>query len=150
MRIAVIADTHNLLRPGVIRAASCAELILHAGDICHPDILETLQNIAPLHTVRGNNDRGAWADALPTSLSLTLGGIHFLMVHDLKGGHTLPTSSPAVVISGHSHKLQLQKNQDLWFLNPGAAGPRRFKLPASMAIVEIAQGQPHFHFLHLD
>src|SRR4051812_31807163 len=104
MRIGLVSDTHDLLRPAVLEFLRGSDHIVHAGDICGPAVLEALRAIAPLTAVRGNNDRGAWADALRETETLTLGGIALLVIHDLKDLRPAALGNARVVVSGHSHK----------------------------------------------
>ena len=135
MRIAVISDTHGLLRPEVIEIIKSCDVILHGGDIDTPEILEKLSAHTQLYVVRGNND-GEWAESLPLSLQFELDGIRFFMVHDKKD---IPKdlSATDVVVFGHSHQYYEEiKNGCLW-LNPGSCGKRRFRLGVTMAVLEI-------------
>jgi putative phosphoesterase len=137
-RIGVISDTHDLLRPEAVSALAGVELIIHAGDIGNPQILAELAHIAPVHAVRGNTDRGAWATDLPLNRVVEVGGVLIYVLHEL---YTLDLD-PAVagfsaVIFGHSHYPHLEHKNGVLYLNPGSAGPWRFKLPVSLAILEI-------------
>lgn len=132
-RIGVISDTHGLLRPAALHALRDSRLILHAGDIGDPEILERLAQIAPVLAVRGNNDSGDWAARLPeTLIADCVPGLRALIVHDLK---TLACDARAagcaVVVSGHSHRPLIERRDGVLYLNPGSAGPRRFRLPIS-------------------
>ncbi|MDB6454378.1 metallophosphoesterase family protein [Falsirhodobacter sp. 20TX0035] len=142
-RIGVISDTHGLLRPEALEALEGVDRILHAGDIGDPDHLDALARIAPVTAIRGNIDRGHWARALPETVSLTIGGMRIHMIHDRK---TLKADPEAegwdVVISGHSHKPSIEKNGRTLWLNPGAAGPRRFRLPVTIAYLWKEAGRP--------
>lgn len=134
-RIAVISDTHGLLRPEVLEQLKGCEMILHGGDIDRQSILNTLEQIVPVHAVRGNADK-EWAASLPATLSLELYGIKIFMIHNKK---QLPKELPDadVIIYGHSHKYEEQREGGRLWLNPGSCGPRRFTLPITMAILEI-------------
>lgn len=136
-RIAVLSDTHNLLRPEVLACLKECEIILHAGDISREKILEQLRQIAPTYAVRGNNDR-EFGEKLPETLCVTLFGIRFFMVHNKK---QIPAdvSDFDIVIYGHSHKYEQHSENGTLFLNPGSCGPRRFTQPVTMAVLEIAQ-----------
>lgn len=138
-RIALVSDTHNLVRPELLRFVDGCDAIVHAGDICDAAVLDTLARVAPLTAVRGNNDRGAWADALPTQTTLDIRDVRIAIVHelpDLRGD--LRAERIAVVVSGHSHKPSLDTRDGVLYVNPGSAGPRRFKLPVSAAMLTIA------------
>jgi uncharacterized protein len=132
VQIGVISDTHDLVRPEALSALKRSELILHAGDVCSAEVLETLERIAPVIAVRGNNDRGGWARALPASRTLDVSGYRIHIVHDLKELEGDAREFHAVV-SGHSHKPGIRREDGVLFLNPGSAGPRRFKLPVAVA-----------------
>ncbi|HEU0104783.1 MAG TPA: metallophosphoesterase family protein [Vicinamibacteria bacterium] len=131
-RIGVISDTHDLLRPEALRALRGSDLILHAGDICGPDVLQALRAIAPVIAVRGNNDQGPWADALPETTVVKLGSLSALMVHDIKTLRPGAVRDVQVVISGHSHQPKKETRDGVLYFNPGSAGPRRFTLPISI------------------
>jgi putative phosphoesterase len=139
--IGVISDTHGLLRPQVYQIFEGVDLIVHAGDIGKPEILSELRSIAPVIPVRGNNDTGSWARAIPERDTIQLNGLQVFVLHNLKELELNPSSAGFdVVISGHSHKPSIDRREGVLFLNPGSAGPRRFKLPISLArlIVEGA------------
>jgi hypothetical protein len=133
--IGVISDTHGLLRPEVPEIFKDASLILHGGDIGSPDVLKTLETLAPVVAVRGNNDTDAWAKRIPITKLVKAGRISIFMLHDLKELTQPPRSQ--VVISGHSHRPSISRRDGVLFLNPGSAGPRRFKLPISLALLRI-------------
>lgn len=129
-RVGLVSDTHGLLRPEVLAFLRGSDHIIHAGDICEPELLEQLRQLAPLTAVRGNNDVGPWAEALKEQESLQVEGVRIHVIHDLAELGAPPAGVQAVV-SGHSHKPKVeQRNGTLW-VNPGSAGPRRFKLPIS-------------------
>ena len=140
MIIGVIADTHGLLRPGVIELFRGVSLIIHAGDIGSPDVLSALREVAPVRAVRGNVDKGAWAEALPETAVVECAGSLIYLLHDLKTLDLEPSAAGMqVVISGHSHRVgEFRKNSAL-HLNPGSAGPRRFKLPVTAALLRIEE-----------
>ena len=135
-RIGVISDTHGLLRPEALEALAGVTRILHAGDIGDPAHLDTLARIAPVTAIRGNIDRGPWAEALPETVSLTLEALRIHMIHDRKALRADPAAEGwNVVISGHSHKPGIEDTGGTLWLNPGAAGPRRFRLPVTLAFL---------------
>ncbi|MBD2102680.1 metallophosphoesterase family protein [Leptolyngbya sp. FACHB-261] len=137
-QVGVISDTHGLLRPEAIEALKASDLILHAGDIGKPEVLEGLRAIAPVIAVRGNNDREAWAELIPEreTVEVEKVAVHILHIgQELKLGSQ--TANVRVVITGHSHKPRLEEQGGILFLNPGSAGPRRFKLPISVAHLHI-------------
>jgi uncharacterized protein len=134
----LISDTHGLLRPEVFRVFKGVDVILHAGDIGKPEILEHLQTIAPVIAVRGNNDKGGWAKRLPASRIAEIGTVRVFIIHDLKEQKTeLQTDDVEVVVSGHSHHPLIERRGHILFINPGSAGPRRFTLPVSVARLTI-------------
>ena len=137
-RIGLISDTHGLLRPAALDVLAGCERIVHAGDICDASVCDRLAAIAPLAAVRGNNDRGAWAKALPETLRLQVGGVALYVIHDLAGLDIEPEAAGiTVVVSGHSHKPLVQRRGTVLYVNPGSAGPRRFSLPISVAELVI-------------
>ena len=134
IRVGLISDTHGLLRPEAIQFLSGSQLIIHCGDICGPEILTELRRIAPVTAVRGNNDRGPWAANLAEYELIAIGRIHAYVIHDLSQMDIEPASAGvAVVLSGHSHKPYSERRGAVLYVNPGSAGPRRFKLPISAA-----------------
>ena len=138
MKLAILSDTHGLLRPEVVEYLKTADAILHGGDINRPAIVEELKQYAPLYIVRGNNDKD-WAETIPHHLTFTLEGVTFAMVHNKK---ELPTDLTGVnvVVFGHSHKyVQEEKGGILW-LNPSSCGPRRFHQEITMMMAEITEG----------
>ena len=134
LRIGVISDTHGLLRPEALAQLQGADYIVHGGDIGDPAILEQLAAIAPLTVVRGNNDNDAWAKAVPHGARLDVGEVGIYAVHDIATLDVDPIAAGIrVVISGHSHRPASEWRSGILYLNPGSAGPRRFKLPVSVA-----------------
>ncbi|MBZ5629690.1 MAG: metallophosphatase family protein [Acidobacteriia bacterium] len=140
--VGVISDTHGLLRSQAVKALRGSQLILHAGDIGPGDILRQLARIAPVRAVRGNVDKGEWAQALPLTDVIELGGLHIYALHNLKALDLSPRAAGfAAVISGHSHQPgQVVRNGVLYF-NPGSAGPKRFRLPVSVGKLFISAGR---------
>ena len=138
--IGVISDTHGLLRAEAVNAMRGVDLILHAGDIGSREVLDKLKSIAPVVAIRGNNDNKEWAERLPDSCVLKLGSAQIYMLHNLKEIElNPPTSNIRVVISGHSHKPCVEVRDGVTYLNPGSAGPRRFKLPVSVGRLEFIE-----------
>ena len=139
MKLALLSDTHGLLRPEVLEHLKSADAILHGGDINKQSILDQLRQYAPLYVVRGNNDK-EWAENIPHHLTVTLGGVTFFMVHNKKEVPEDLTGVDAVVF-GHSHKyVQEEKDGRLW-LNPGSCGPRRFHQEITMMMAQAEHGQ---------
>lgn len=136
-RIGVISDTHGLLRPEIVEILKNCELILHGGDINRQKILDKLEKIAPIHAVRGNNDK-EWAENLPETLLLNFYGVSVFMIHNKK---QIPKDMDQadVVIYGHSHKYEEKYEEGRIWLNPGSCGPRRFTQPITMAVLEIGE-----------
>jgi uncharacterized protein len=136
--LGIIADTHGLMRPEAIDALSGVRTIIHAGDIGTPEVLEALQAIAPVVAVRGNNDKGEWAQALPETEVVEVGGVALYVLHDVKTLDLDPAAAGfRAVISGHSHQPAMTTRRGILYLNPGSAGPRRFKLPISVARLTV-------------
>jgi putative phosphoesterase len=141
VRVGVISDTHGLLRPEALRALQGASVIVHAGDIGGPEILDELNAIAPVTAVRGNNDREAWAGRLPETAVLQVGGARIYVIHDLKALAVDPQAEGfAAVISGHSHQPRSIRREGVLYFNPGSAGPRRFRLPVSLGTLLVEGG----------
>ena len=141
MRIGLISDTHGLLRREALEALAGVEEIIHAGDIGTPEIIEGLRSVAPVHAVRGNNDRGPWADELPLRLLLTRMGVRVHVLHDVKElAAARPEDGFDVVIAGHSHKPGVVERGGILLVNPGSAGPRRFSLPVTIGYLTITNG----------
>ena len=138
MRLAILSDTHGLLRPEVAEHLKSAEAILHAGDINRQEIVDQLGQYAPLYIVRGNNDK-EWAADLPHHLTVTLGGVSFYLVHNKK---EIPADLSGIdaVVFGHSHKYLQEEQGGLLWLNPGSCGPRRFHQEITMMMAEADNG----------
>ncbi|MDC6488376.1 metallophosphoesterase [Pseudomonas syringae] len=139
MKVGVISDTHGLLRPEAIAALQGCAQIIHAGDIGSQDIVEQMTAIAPLHIVRGNNDMDAdWAKPIADHLRFDIDGWQVLLVHDIADVPALVDDSVKLVVTGHSHKPLIDWRGDTLYLNPGSAGRRRFKLPVTLALLEVS------------
>ncbi len=140
LRIGLISDTHGLLRPEAVALLRGCDHIVHGGDIGHEGILRQLSGLAPVTAVRGNNDQGPWAERLPETQLLNFEGVDIYVVHDLSQLDIDPEAAGIdVVVSGHSHKPRVDQRGDVLYVNPGSAGPRRFKLPISVAEL-VVQG----------
>ena len=139
MRIAILSDTHGLLRPQVAEHLKTADAILHGGDINKQAIADELRRYAPLYVVRGNNDK-EWAEAIPHDLTVTLGGVTFFMVHNKK---EIPANLSGVdaVVFGHSHRYVREERDGRLWLNPGSCGPRRFHQEITMMMAEVENGK---------
>jgi putative phosphoesterase len=139
VRIGLISDTHGLLRPQVVAFLAGSDHIVHGGDVCDPGVLEALRALAPLTAVRGNNDRGAWAAGLRESELVRLGEIFVYAVHDLEDIDIDPAAAGVqVVVSGHSHRPLIEQRGPVLYVNPGSAGPRRFRLPISAGELTVS------------
>ena len=138
MRLAILSDTHGLLRPEVAELLKSADAILHGGDINRQSIVDRLQQYAPLYVVRGNNDK-EWAEAIPHDLTVTLGGVTFCVVHNRK---EVPADLSGVdaVVFGHSHKYAEEERDGRLWLNPGSCGPRRFRQEITLMMAEAEDG----------
>jgi hypothetical protein len=138
----VISDTHGLVRPEALAALAGVERIVHAGDIGAPAVLDALARIAPVTAVRGNNDREGWAARIPETEVVEVGGLSLYVLHDLHELDLDPRAAGfAAIIAGHSHQPRQEERDGVLYLNPGSAGPRRFKLPVSLAVLTIADGR---------
>lgn len=135
-RIALVSDTHGLLRPDVVSGLEGVTKILHMGDLGGPDVLEALARIAPLHAVRGNVDRGGWAQALPETDVVDAFGHRVYLIHDLARLDLDPAAAGVkMVLYGHTHEPEAEERDGVWYVNPGSIGPRRFRLPVSYAFL---------------
>lgn len=141
MRVGLISDTHGLLRQEALDALAGVEAIIHGGDIGGPDVLESLAALAPVYAVRGNNDREPWARKLPATLLLPLGGVRIQVVHDVQElSIESGAARPQVVVCGHSHQPSVIERAGVLYVNPGSAGPRRFKLPVTIGYLTLVNG----------
>lgn len=142
MIVGVISDTHGLLRPEASAALQGSDYIIHAGDIGDPAILATLGKIAPVTAIRGNVDRDAWARKIPETNVLEAGGISIYVLHNLETLDLKPEAAGfSAVIYGHSHVPKQEVKNKVLYFNPGAAGPRRFKLPVSVGKLVVKNGE---------
>ena len=151
VRVGVISDTHGLLRPEAAAALSGCSRIVHAGDVGTEDVLEALRRIAPVAAVRGNVDVGPPLSRLPETLQLELAGHRVLVLHDRSQLRAEPRAAGlAAVISGHTHRSGVSRADGVLFVNPGSAGPRRFHLPVSVAILTLSPRGLHARVVVLD
>jgi uncharacterized protein len=149
--LGVISDTHGLVRPEAVAALAGVERIVHAGDIGNREVLDALARVAPVTAVRGNNDRGRWASDIPATEVVEIGGVSLYVLHDLHELDLDPRAAGfAAVIAGHSHQPRVEERDGVLFLNPGSAGPRRFKLPISLARLTVAGSRVSARLLTLD
>ncbi len=140
MTIGVISDTHGLLRPEAVEALRGSELIIHAGDVGDPEVLDQLRELAPVKAVRGNVDYGKWAQRLPQTVDITFDGHLIHVRHILDDVMPVPERVSAIVY-GHSHKPSIEQRDGILYLNPGSAGPRRFRLPITVARISVVDAQ---------
>ena len=151
MIVGVISDTHGLLRPEALAALRGSDYIIHAGDVGDPAILDKLAEIAPVTTVRGNVDQGAWAQKIPTTNVLEIGEVSICVLHNVQELDVKPESAKfAAVVYGHSHVPKSEMKNDVLYFNPGSAGPRRFKLPVSVGRLMITNSKIDARILLLD
>jgi uncharacterized protein len=149
--VGVVSDTHGLVRPAMLTALSGCELIVHAGDVGTPEVLEGLRGIAPVVAVRGNNDRGAWAEPLPAREIVEIGSVCLYVLHDVKDLDLDPrVAGFRAVIAGHSHRPGIEERDGVLFLNPGSAGPRRFTLPITLARLRVSGQDLDATIVHLE
>jgi uncharacterized protein len=139
--VGVISDTHGLIRPDALHRLRDSDVIVHCGDVGSPAVLDALRAIAPVHAVRGNNDKGPWASELPTDDVVEMGTHTLYVIHDLAELSLEPAAAGfAAVLSGHSHRPLVETRNGVLFVNPGSAGPRRFTLPVAVASLVLSPG----------
>jgi len=149
--VGLISDTHGLLRPEAVHALAGSDLIVHAGDVGTSEILDALRALAPVVAVRGNVDKGAWASALPATAVAEAGGALIYVLHDLNELDLDPGAAGfGVVVSGHSHKPASAERGGVLFVNPGSAGRRRFKLPVTVARLDLGRQPWNVEFIDVD
>lgn len=138
--IGVVSDTHGLLRPEVIAYLNDSNLIIHAGDVGSEKVLNDLKKIAPVYAVRGNCDQEEWASKLPITEMIEVNNRLIYLIHDIQQINIDPKATGlSIVIYGHSHRPLIEKKDDIYYLNPGSIGPKRFNLPISLAKIIIAE-----------
>jgi putative phosphoesterase len=141
MRVGLISDTHGLLRPEAVAFLRDSDCIVHAGDVGDPKVIETLEQLAPVTVVRGNNDKGPWADAIAETEVLQLEDVLIYVLHDISELDLEPSAAGfRVVVFGHSHRPSSETRDGVLYVNPGSAGPRRFKLPICVGELQIDGG----------
>jgi len=148
--IGVISDTHSLLRDSALDALDGCEHIVHAGDIGNAMIIPRLEEIAAVTAVRGNIDKGTWADCYPTVNQLSIGNYFLYVLHNIKELDVEPKGLFDIVVFGHSHKSLVEYRDDVLFFNPGSAGPRRFKLPISLGMIYLTEQSIKTELVYLD
>ncbi|HSR41196.1 MAG TPA: metallophosphoesterase family protein [Longimicrobiales bacterium] len=151
VRVGVVSDTHGLLRPEAVSALRGSDLIVHAGDVGDPAILEALRRIAPVRAVQGNVDRGAWASELPRTETFEVSGRTLHVLHIVEELDLDPVAAGVdAVIYGHTHRPAVERRRGVLFLNPGSAGPRRFDRPVSVARLRVDRGGVEATLVELD
>lgn len=150
MVVGLISDTHGLLRPEAELALQGVDLIIHAGDVGDPGILPRLKRIAPVFAVRGNVDTEAWAQELPTTTVVEATGASFYVLHNLRELDLRPDGGRFdFVVSGHTHQPQQSERNGVMYINPGSAGPRRFNLPITLAVLDLGKEPRKAKFVEL-
>jgi uncharacterized protein len=138
IRVGLISDTHGLLRPQAVEFLRGCDCIVHSGDIGNAGILQELSQLAPVTAVRGNNDKGEWAERLPQAEFLQIGEVFVYVIHDLAEIDLDPQAAGvSVVVTGHSHAPAVRHANGVLYINPGSAGPRRFKLPIAVGELNV-------------
>ena len=149
-KIGLISDTHGLLRPQALRALEGADLIIHAGDVGNPEILDALKKLAPVFAVRGNVDTEPWTKSLSETEVIETALATFYVLHDVHALDLDPVAAGFhIVVSGHSHKPARSERDGVLYLNPGAAGPRRFDLPVTVARLDLSERPWDVNFVDL-
>jgi putative phosphoesterase len=148
--VGLISDTHGLLRPEALRELAGVDLIIHAGDVGKPEILDELEAIAPVIAVRGNIDKGDWALRLPLTAMVEAASARIYLIHDVHDLKIDPSAAGfAMVVSGHSHQASCEERSGVLYVNPGSAGPRRFRLPVTLARVDLTRSPWEVEFIEL-
>jgi uncharacterized protein len=148
-KVGVISDTHGLMRPEALKALRGCDLILHAGDIGSSSVLDALETLAPVTAIRGNNDTDAWAKHIPETIELRVERTNIHMLHSVKDLDVDAAGDANVIVSGHSHRPAIERRDEVLYLNPGSAGPRRFKLPVAVAILRVDGTQARARIIQL-
>ena len=147
----MISDTHGLLRPQAVTALRGCDLIIHAGDVGNAEVINGLSDIAPTFAIRGNVDKGTWAARLPATNIVEVGALRFYVLHNIAELDLDPlTAGFTAVVFGHSHRPSIETRDGMLYLNPGAAGPRRFRLPVTLARVTVVGGEMRPEIVELD
>jgi putative phosphoesterase len=148
--VGLVSDTHGLVRPEALAALKGSEVILHAGDIGKAEVLDSFGSIAPVIAIKGNNDRDFWAKKIPDVLNLEINGIKIRLIHNVKELEDDPAHDGIrIILSGHSHKPGVLERDGILFINPGSAGPRRFKLPVAVGRLWINRGNVDAEIIEL-
>jgi uncharacterized protein len=148
--IGIISDTHGLMRPEALDTLRDSDLVVHAGDVDSPDVIQALRCLGPVFSVRGNVDRDAWTDTFPTTRVVEVENNRLYVLHDLNQLDLDPVAAGFhVVISGHSHQPSVSTTRGVLYVNPGSAGPRRFRLPVTVAKLTIGAEAPVAQIIRL-
>ena len=148
--VGLISDTHGVMRPEAIDALRGCDLLIHAGDIGDPEVIERLRALAPTYVVRGNIDKEAWASSIPATEVVEVDGRSIYVLHELSQLDLDPVAAGfAALVSGHSHQPSIENRKGVLYVNPGSAGPRRFKLPVTVALVRVAGGEMRAEIVEL-
>ena len=151
MVIGVISDTHGVVTKKALEALKGSQMIIHAGDVGDPKVIETLEQIAPVYAVRGNTDRGRWAQVLPMTQVVEVGDMHFFVIHDIGMLNLDPKAAGFnAVIYGHSHVPKEEWRDGVLYFNPGSAGPKRFRLPICLGRMKITDGDIDVELVNLE
>ena len=158
MRVGLVSDTHGLFDPRLPEVLSGCERILHAGDVVGESIVRRLEAIAPTVAVRGNNDRDAFGTTLPEVAVEELGPLRALVIHQLgkpekllpAGRRAIEAANPRLIVHGHSHQPAIEHREGRLYVNPGSCGPRRFRLPRTVAILEVGKKRARVRVLDLE
>ena len=149
--VGLISDTHGLLRPEVLDLLKCSDFIVHAGDIGDPEIVAELARLAPVAAVRGNVDKGTWAQSIPETKVLEVGGAALYVLHNIEDLDLDPAAAGFhAVVSGHSHKPGIRWKDGVLYVNPGSAGPRRFSLPISVGRLLVDVGKVSVDLIEIE
>mgnify|MGYP000900384061 FL=1 len=151
MMIGVISDTHSKISKQALKALQGSSFIFHAGDVGNPEVIQSLEEIAPVYPVRGNTDRGMWAQSLPMTQMVEIEGKLFHVLHDIGGLNIDPKSAGVdAVIYGHTHVPKEERQKGVLYFNPGSAGPKRFRLPVCVGRIRITEGELATEWIHLE
>jgi len=149
-RVGLVSDTHGLLRPELVAALAGCTLIVHAGDVGRPEVLDGLRQVAPVFAVRGNVDRGPWAQQLRRTEVVEIGQVLLYLIHDLGEMDLDPVAAGFhAVVSGHTHRPASHQQRGVLHINPGSAGPRRPRQPISAALLRVAEGELQVQWIEL-
>lgn len=150
MKIGIISDTHGIIKYRALEELKGSQFIIHAGDIGNEEVLDTLNSIAPVYAVKGNVDKGIWAENIPEERYITIEGVNIYLIHDINNVAFDPKSKGIhIIISGHSHQFSNLIKDNIVYLNPGGAGRKRFNLPLTVASLYIENGINRIHTIYI-